>query len=89
MGGVLDFSIDIEVTFKEGKRGAFLAMKKHRMTDLPKEVLLEKLSRVPELRKPGTYLVTGVVSCPAYALEVSDKGELVLNPAFGELPFTA
>lgn len=69
-----ELTLNVEITFKHGKRGAYLVMKRPRTTDLPKDVILANLSRVDALRQPGTLLVVGVVSCPAYTLEVSDKG---------------
>ncbi|KAF7789561.1 hypothetical protein EIP86_000507 [Pleurotus ostreatoroseus] len=90
LASVAEASIDVEVAFRADERGAVLAMYQPRTTDLPKDVILGKLSKVQALKSPGIYLVTKVVSCPAYALQISDKGSSSVRVKFvGQLPISA
>lgn len=70
--GVADASIKVQFKFKAGHRGAFLVMYRPKTHDLPKDVLLHKLHELEPLK--GMYLVTSVVCCPAYALNLSNRG---------------
>ena len=67
-----DASIDFEVSYDEGRRGAILVMYSPRETNLPNTVPLAKLASAKEMKKNGKVLVTSVVSCPAFTLQVSD-----------------
>ncbi|TBU21235.1 hypothetical protein BD311DRAFT_678945, partial [Dichomitus squalens] len=85
VAGVLEASIDVEVTFSEGQRGAFLVMYKPQEVEIPKDRILEQLSRIPLLQK--YYLVTSVVCCPAFVLQVSDKSSSTTHVKFiGQIP---
>ncbi|KAG9034634.1 hypothetical protein FRB95_012954 [Tulasnella sp. JGI-2019a] len=66
--------------FRRG-RGAILVMIQPRITSLPKDILLDKLSKIPILR--DYFLVTAVVQCPAYAFYLSDKENDKVSLALG------
>ncbi|KAF7794769.1 hypothetical protein EIP86_005907 [Pleurotus ostreatoroseus] len=53
VANVAQASIDVEVNF-EGSRGAVLAMYRPRTMELPKDILLERLSKIPLLRDKGS-----------------------------------
>ena len=76
--GMADAAIDVEITFHEKKRGAYLAMHQAQTTELPRNTILAKLSRVSKLQRGNRHLVTRVVRCPAYALHLSDQGASVV-----------
>lgn len=79
--GIADASIDIDLTFYEKKRGAYLAMHQAQTMEIPKDTILYNLSRVSKLQQHNRYLVTKVVRCPAYALHLSDQGMVRLQRA--------
>jgi hypothetical protein len=64
LAGIVEAAVDFEMSFLDGRRGAFLAMYMPQTIDLPKDIL-PKLYGLPRL-------VTSVVSCPAFALQISD-----------------
>lgn len=66
-------SLKVKLTFKKGARGAFLVMYKPQTTNLPKDILLDKLHDLEPLK--GMFLVTSTVACPAYTLGLSDDSE--------------
>ena len=74
IASVVEASIDVELTFHEKKRGAYLAMHQAQTMEIPKDTILSKLSRVKKLQRHNRYLVTKIVRCPAYALHLSDQG---------------
>lgn len=77
VAGVAQATIDVEVSF-QGTRGAVLAMYQPKTIELPKNILLERLSKIEALKNKRTYLVSSVVTCPAYAMQVSDQGGYTL-----------
>jgi hypothetical protein len=86
--GIADASIKVQFKFKAGHRGAFLVMYRPKTHDLPKDVLLHKLHELEPLK--GMYLVTSVVCCPAYALNLSNRDAENVRLAFvGNLPIPA
>ena len=68
-------AIDFEVKYENGRRGAVLAMYAPRERSLPNTVDLFVLSAIPEIEKRGKVLVTAVVSCPAFALQISSTSK--------------
>jgi hypothetical protein len=63
-------SVKARFIFTNNLRGCYMMMYDTQSVDLPKDILLEKLHELPPLNE--LLLVTGVVSCSAYAVCLSD-----------------
>jgi len=85
LGSIAQASINVQFSFKRGARGAFLVMYRPHSIDLPKDVLLHKLHGLSALK--GMYLVSNIVTCPAYSLYLSNRDADKVGVAFvGSLP---
>ncbi|KAG8987595.1 hypothetical protein FRB94_002623 [Tulasnella sp. JGI-2019a] len=70
ISALADASVKGSWQFNRG-RGAVLVVNEPRILELPRNILLADLTKIPLLK--DQYLVTQVVQCPAYAFYLSDK----------------
>jgi hypothetical protein len=73
LAGTANTTIKVKFNIKPGLRGAFLVMYSPRTMDMPKNILLHKLAKLESLKKK--FLVTSLLSCPAYSMCLTDRGE--------------
>lgn len=73
----VDTNLKVQFTIKKGSRGAFLTMYRPQSVDLPKYKILEKLYRLEALKNMN--LICGVVSCPAYAVCLTDRSKSTVS----------
>ncbi|KAF8203544.1 hypothetical protein K438DRAFT_1580723 [Mycena galopus ATCC 62051] len=71
--GIADASIKGRWKFKAGKTGALLVMAQPRSSFLPTNALLKLLVNIPALG--DKHIVTEIVSCYAYSMYLSSRGE--------------
>ncbi|KAI9462104.1 hypothetical protein HD554DRAFT_2176076 [Boletus coccyginus] len=88
IAGLATASIKGQWQFEHGKRDALLIMHCPRIKFLPRDVILDKLYKVPKLK--DKWLVTSVHICPAFSMYLSNKsGEKVSLALVAQVPVPA